>query len=95
MYLTCIFVTGCQKYLSLLQVAVLLRVASLADLVFLLNHMLRCPPGFASKIAYFIQFPVPKFKTQGYNVVNEPYYWDNPLVHHFVAMLAAVLQPVR
>lgn len=76
-------------------VAVLLRVASLADLVFLLNHMLRCPPGFASQIAHFIQFPVPKFKTHGYNVVDEPYYWDNPLVHHFVAMLAGVLQPIR
>ena len=63
--------------------------------MFLLNHMLRCPPGFASQIAHFIQFPVPKFKTHGYNVVDEPYYWDNPLVHHFVAMLAGVLQPIR
>ncbi|CAH3172967.1 unnamed protein product, partial [Porites evermanni] len=76
-------------------VAILLRVASLADLVFLLNHMLRCPAGFTSKIAHFIQFPVPQFKTQGYNVVDEPYYWDNPLVHHFVAMLSALLHPVR
>jgi len=80
---------------SFKQVAILLRVASLADLVFLLNHMLRCPAGFTSKIAHFIQFPVPQFKTQGYNVVDEPYYWDNPLVHHFVAMLSALLHPVR
>ncbi|KAJ7394035.1 Ectopic P granules protein 5 [Desmophyllum pertusum] len=76
-------------------VAVLLRVASLVDLVFLLNHMLRCPPGFTNNIAHFIQFPVPQFKSHGYNVVDEAYYWDNPLVHHFVAMLAAVLLPVR
>lgn len=77
------------------QVAVLLRVACLADLVFLLNHLLRCPPGFTSKIAQFIQFPVPQFKSHGYNVVDEPYYWDNPLVHHFVAMLSSLLLPVR
>nr|XP_058943375.1 ectopic P granules protein 5 homolog [Pocillopora verrucosa] len=76
-------------------VAVLLRVACLADLVFLLNHLLRCPPGFTSKIAQFIQFPVPQFKSHGYNVVDEPYYWDNPLVHHFVAMLSSLLLPVR
>ena len=77
------------------QVAVLLRVASLADLVFLMNHVMRCPPGFPNKIARLIQFPMPQFKGQGYSSVGEHHYWDNPLVHHFVAMLAAVLRPIR
>ena len=77
------------------QIAVLLRVASLVDLVFLLNHVMRCPPGFANKIAHFIQFPVPHYCGDGYNIVDEQYYWDNPLIHHFVALLAGILQPIR
>jgi hypothetical protein len=76
------------------QVSILLRVASLADLVFLVNHVMRCPPGFASRVASFIQFPVPRYHGDTFTVA-EQYFWDNPLVHHFVAMLAAILQPVR
>lgn len=72
----------------------LLRVASLADLVFLINHVMRCPPGFPSKVASFIQFPVPHYH-DNVHVMGEQYFWDNPLVHHFVAMLAAILYPVR
>ena len=33
--------------------------------------------------------------TNGYNIVDEQYYWDNPLIHHFVALLAGILQPIR
>ncbi|XP_048581759.1 ectopic P granules protein 5 homolog isoform X2 [Nematostella vectensis] len=73
-------------------VSVLLRVASLADLVFIVNHIMRCPPGFPSKAAHFIQFPIPHY--QG-DRVAEQYFWDNPLIHHFVAMLAGILHPVR
>lgn len=71
----------------------MLRVASLADLVFILNHIMRCPPGFPSKVASFIQFPVPHYHDDA--DVGEQYFWDNPLVHHFVAMLGAILHPVR
>ena len=72
-------------------------MASLADLVFLLNHIMRCPAGFASKVAHFIQLPVPSFHGDGLHsyMSNEQLFWDNPLVHHFVATLAVVLNPTR
>ena len=72
-------------------------MASLADLVFLLNHLMRCPAGFARKVAHFVQFPVPSFHGDGYHsyMMNEQFIWDNPLVHHFVATLAAILCPTR
>ena len=75
------------------QVALLLRSASLPDHRFLLNHVLRCPPGVTRKMAHFIQ-PL-LFLRSPADGENDEYLWHNPLLHHFVAMLATLLLPIK
>ncbi|XP_028402357.1 ectopic P granules protein 5 homolog [Dendronephthya gigantea] len=74
-------------------VGLLLRVATLPDHVFILNHVLRCPPGVTRKLAHFVQplllhtwTPVASY---------DEYFWQNPLLHHFVTMLANLLLPIK
>eukprot|EP00079_Xenopus_tropicalis_P014674 XP_004911392.1 PREDICTED: ectopic P granules protein 5 homolog [Xenopus tropicalis] len=61
-------------------VSVLLKVASLGDHLFLLNHVLRCPAGVSKWAAPFVQVRVQ----------------NNPAgVFHFMQLLAVLMYPVR
>eukprot|EP00795_Rhopilema_esculentum_P003345 gene3345-1694_t len=69
-------------------ISTLQRAGALPDHFFILNHVIRCPPGSIVSIASFIQFP--DFQSI---VTNEV--WNSPLVHHFVVMLATVALPIK
>ena len=73
-------------------IALLLRVASFSDHVFVLNHLLRMPSGHAKKLAHFIQ-PV-LLSRAGISDFGVDF-WQHPLLHHFVTMLAYLLLPIK
>lgn len=80
------FTADLDSWLNML-VAVLQRIGTLPDSFFLLNHLLRSPPGTVSSMSHFIQFP--SFEHPLLCV------WDRPQIHHFVVMLATLTLPVR
>lgn len=69
-------------------VAVLLRLATWQDHLFLLYHILRCPAGVASWASSFIQIPKP--------MANEiRSIFNNEEVHHCMALVRALLLPIK
>nr|XP_018914987.1 PREDICTED: ectopic P granules protein 5 homolog [Bemisia tabaci] len=78
------FVSFVRNYLNQL-IAILVRVATWKDHLFILNHILRCPAGFSSWAANFIQLPVP----------YEGSHHDQAYLDHFIAVLAGVLLPIN
>ncbi|XP_069674865.1 ectopic P granules protein 5 homolog isoform X3 [Periplaneta americana] len=90
------FVADTRDWLSRL-VAVLLRVASWRDHLFLLNHVLRCPAGVGSWAAGYVQAPPPPpvsaMDMSQYSSYPSPF--SSPHLDHMVAMLATILLPVR
>lgn len=90
------FVSDTRDWLSRL-VAVLLRVASWRDHLFLLNHVLRCPADVGSWAANYVQAPPPaplSFVDSGqYSSYPSPF--SSFHLDHMVAMLATILLPVR
>jgi hypothetical protein len=90
------FVSDTRDWLSRL-VAVLLRVASWRDHLFVLNHVLRCPADIGSWAAAYIQAPPPSpllFVDSGqYSSYPSPF--SSPHLDHMVAVLATILLPVR
>ncbi|KAK0092983.1 hypothetical protein PV326_000174 [Microctonus aethiopoides] len=83
------FVLDSRDWLSKL-VAVLLRVATWQDHLFILNHVLRCPGGVTNWAAGFIQVPIaPKNRGLTASPLNDPY------LDHMVATLAVILLPVK
>lgn len=86
------FVWDTRDWLSRL-VAVLLRVASWRDHLFLLNHVLRCPAGVGSWAAGFVQAPPPPPLT--YVDSSYPSPFSSSHLDHMVTMLATILLPVR
>ncbi|KAK7871957.1 hypothetical protein R5R35_004755 [Gryllus longicercus] len=87
------FVNDTRDWLSRL-VAILLRVASWKDHLFLLNHVLRCPAGVGSWASSFIQPPPPVILPAN-RVQHESSPFTNPNLDHMVATLATILLPVR
>ncbi|XP_012225114.2 ectopic P granules protein 5 homolog isoform X2 [Linepithema humile] len=83
------FVTDTREWLSRL-VAVLLRVATWQDHVFLLNHILRCPGGVMNWAKSFVQVPVPP-KISGCS--SSPF--NDVYLDHMIATLAVILLPVK
>ena len=83
------FVTDTRDWLSKL-VAILLRVATWQDHLFLLNHVLRCPGGVTSWARSYIQIPVP---SRNRGLCTSPL--NDPHLDHIVAILAAILLPVK
>ncbi|XP_043464914.1 ectopic P granules protein 5 homolog isoform X3 [Leptopilina heterotoma] len=83
------FVTDTRDWLSKL-VAILLRIATWQDHLFLLNHVLRCPGGVTGWAKSYIQIPVPS-RNRGFSSspLNDPY------LDHIVATLAVILLPVK
>ncbi|XP_076059738.1 ectopic P-granules autophagy protein 5 isoform X2 [Oratosquilla oratoria] len=81
------FVKDTRQWLTDL-VGILLRVASLHDHLFLLNHILRCPAGVGNWAASFIQVPWPTLHP------NQSMFGSSYL-DHAVTILATVLMPAR
>ncbi|XP_075232112.1 ectopic P-granules autophagy protein 5 isoform X2 [Lycorma delicatula] len=78
------FVNDTRHWLSRL-VAVLLRVATWKDHIYLLNHILRCPAGVGKWAASFIQSPMPS--------PNSPF----SIAHldHLITTVASLLLPIN
>ncbi|XP_011705151.1 PREDICTED: ectopic P granules protein 5 homolog [Wasmannia auropunctata] len=83
------FVTDTREWLSKL-VAVLLRVATWQDHLFLLNHILRCPGGVMNWAKSFVQVPVPP-KILGLS--SSPF--NDAYLDHMIATLAVILLPIK
>lgn len=89
------FVSDTRDWLSHL-VAVLLRIASWRDHLFILNHVLRCPADVGSWAAGYIQVVPPpplSFVDSPYSSYPSPF--SSSELDHMVAVLATVLLPVR
>ncbi|XP_014236749.1 ectopic P granules protein 5 homolog isoform X1 [Trichogramma pretiosum] len=83
------FVIDTRDWLSKL-IAVLLRVATWQDHLFILSHILRCPGGVASWARSFVQVPVAQRKC---SISASPL--SDPYLDHIVATLAVILMPVK
>ena len=83
------FVSDTRDWLSKL-VAILLRIATWQDHLFLLNHVLRCPGGVTSWARNYIQIPVPSRNT---GLSSSPL--NDPHLDHIVAVLAVILLPIK
>ncbi|CAB0036559.1 unnamed protein product [Trichogramma brassicae] len=83
------FVIDTRNWLSKL-IAVLLRVATWQDHLFILSHILRCPGGVASWARSFVQVPVAQRKC---SISASPL--SDPYLDHIVATLAVILMPVK
>ncbi|XP_043670805.1 ectopic P granules protein 5 homolog isoform X1 [Vespula pensylvanica] len=84
------FVTDVRDWLSKL-IAVLLRVATWQDHLFLLNHILRCPGGVMNWARSYIQIPLPPTNVIEVSIspLNDPY------LDHMIATLAVILLPIK
>lgn len=83
------FVTDTREWLAKL-VAILLRVATWQDHLFLLNHILRCPGGVMNWAKSFVQVPVhPKVTSFCSSPFNDVY------LDHMIATLAVILLPIK
>ncbi|KAK1120451.1 hypothetical protein K0M31_012430 [Melipona bicolor] len=83
------FVTDTREWLTRL-VAILLRVATWQDHLFLLNHILRCPGGVMNWARSYVQTPIPQqLGKLGVSPINDPY------LDHIIATLAVILLPVK
>ncbi|XP_011351380.2 ectopic P granules protein 5 homolog isoform X3 [Ooceraea biroi] len=83
------FVTDTREWLCRL-IAVLLRVATWQDHLFLLSHILRCPGGMMNWAKPFVQVPVPP-KISG--LCSSPF--NDPYLDHMVVILAVILLPIK
>jgi hypothetical protein len=85
------FLSDTRDWLSRL-VAVLLRVASWKDHLFILNHVLRCPADIGSWAAGYIQTPPPPLPAH-YGSSASPLASSH--LDHMMAVLATILLPIR
>ncbi|XP_012284320.1 ectopic P granules protein 5 homolog isoform X2 [Orussus abietinus] len=83
------FVTDSREWLAKL-VAILLRVATWQDHLFLLNHILRCPGGVTNWAIGYVQNPVPSTNS-GLSTLP----LNDPFMDHMVTTLAVILLPVK
>jgi hypothetical protein len=85
------FVSDTRDWLSRL-VAVLLRVASWRDHLFVLNHVLRCPADVGSWAAGYIQVPPPPIPGPCGSSASP---FASCHLDHMMAVLATILLPIR
>ncbi|XP_049842891.1 ectopic P granules protein 5 homolog isoform X1 [Schistocerca gregaria] len=98
------FIADCRGWLSRL-VALLVRLATWRDHLFLLHHVLRCPAGVGSWAAPFVQTPPPPPHRHcagtavtpggGVAAVDSAAVFASPYLRHAVAVLATLVRPVR
>ncbi|XP_017889287.1 ectopic P granules protein 5 homolog isoform X2 [Ceratina calcarata] len=82
------FITDTRDWLTRL-VAILLRLATWQDHLFLLNHILRCPGGVTSWARSYVQAPMPIDYSLTTSRLSDLY------LDHAVTVLATVLIPIR
>ncbi|XP_076238292.1 ectopic P-granules autophagy protein 5 [Calliopsis andreniformis] len=83
------FVTDTREWLTKL-VAILLRMATWQDHLFLLNHILRCPGGVMNWARSYVQMPIPQqFHKSSTSPFNDPY------LDHIITTLAVILLPIK
>ncbi|XP_063908736.1 ectopic P granules protein 5 homolog [Zophobas morio] len=80
------FIKESREWLSRL-VAVLLRLSTYQDHLFILNHILRCPPGVGSWAAPFIQTPLDE------RISDSPF--SSYQINHVLSILTMILTPVK
>ncbi|XP_071788389.1 ectopic P granules protein 5 homolog isoform X2 [Asterias amurensis] len=77
-------------------VATFLRLATLEDHLFLLNHILRSPAGIDGWAASYLQIACPSHPSQrGESSERWPYSLGSPVLDHFVNMLAFFMRPIK
>ncbi|XP_065180376.1 ectopic P granules protein 5 homolog [Sycon ciliatum] len=82
-------------------VALLLRVATLSDHLFILNHVMRCPAGIARWATSYLQVIPPHFVHQQASIphptgVTVSYsQYSQPLMDLFVTVVATLLKPIE
>ncbi|XP_076765337.1 ectopic P-granules autophagy protein 5 isoform X1 [Xylocopa sonorina] len=83
------FVTDTREWLTRL-IAILLRVATWQDHLFILNHILRCPGGVMNWARSYVQIPIPEQRGKlSISPLNDPY------LDHVIATLAVILLPIK
>ncbi|XP_043590253.1 ectopic P granules protein 5 homolog isoform X3 [Bombus pyrosoma] len=83
------FVADTREWLEKL-IAVLLKIATWQDHLFILNHILRCPGGVMNWAHSFVQVPIhPDLGKLGVSPLNDPY------LDHVVTTLAVILLPIK
>ncbi|XP_059615700.1 ectopic P granules protein 5 homolog [Phlebotomus argentipes] len=80
-----IFTSNVKKWLTIV-VNLLLEVATWPDHMFILHHVLRCPPGVVSWAAPMIQVPASGFSTESLE--------NHVCIQHSLTILQAILLPV-
>ena len=83
-----VFAKDIDRWLNIL-VSILLRVATLLDHRFLLNHLLRCPTGFSFWGNNFLQFAWTDSTCSVKSIIG------NPIVDHFFLMYSTMLFPLE
>lgn len=83
------FVTDTREWLTRL-IAILLRVATWQDHLFILNHILRCPGGVMNWARSYVQTPISQQHGKlGISSLNDPF------LDHIIATLAVILLPIK
>ncbi|XP_044253867.1 ectopic P granules protein 5 homolog isoform X2 [Tribolium madens] len=80
------FLKESREWLSRL-IAVLLRLATYQDHLFIVSHILRCPAGVGSWASSFIQTPL-------YETFSEPPF-SSYQINHVLAVLTMILSPIK
>ncbi|XP_073995330.1 ectopic P-granules autophagy protein 5 isoform X2 [Rhodnius prolixus] len=78
------FITETRQWLTQL-IAILLRVSTWSEHMFLLNHILRCPAGIFKWAISYVQCPIAPFRT------------PNPVMYlnHMVTAIATIVCPIK
>ena len=83
-----VFAKDIDRWLNML-VSMLLRVATLLDHRFILNHLLRCPTGFSFWGSNFLQFAWDESTYSTESIIG------NPIIDHFFLMYLSLLFPLE
>ena len=83
-----VIVQETRSWLTLLCRTLMQNSGTFSDRLFLLNHVLRCPPGVGHWAASYVQVPVPS------DTEEQEYLASNNL-NQMVAMLALLFSPIR
>ncbi|KAJ8035761.1 Ectopic P granules protein 5-like [Holothuria leucospilota] len=88
------FMECSRKWLERL-VSHLLRVATYEDHFFLLNHLIRCPPGIESWAVNFLQLVFVHTHQAAASADKTLDWWGSSTLDHFVHMLAILMSPAK
>ena len=86
-----VFVQETRSWLTLLVRTLMQNSGTFSDRLFLLNHVLRCPPGVGHWAASYVQVPVP----QSDDNLEDQEYLASDNLNQMVAILALLFSPIR